>query len=35
MRVARRSALPLLRWGHDQVVAVTVAGFRRHVESPS
>lgn len=32
MRVAARVAHPLLRWGHDRVVAATVAGFRRHVE---
>ena len=33
MRVAARIAPPLLRWGHDQVVAATVAGFRRHLRS--
>jgi hypothetical protein len=32
MRLAARFAHPLLRWGHDQVVAATVADFRRHVE---
>ncbi len=31
MRVAARIASPLLRWGHDQVVAATVAGFRRQL----
>lgn len=30
LRVAARVALPLVRWGHDQVVARAVAGFRRH-----
>ena len=33
MRVAARIASPLLRWGHDQVVAATVAGFRRQLRS--
>jgi len=32
MRVASRVAHPLLKWGHDRVVELTVAGFRRHVE---
>lgn len=31
MRVAARVAHPLLRWGHDRVVEVTVASFRRHL----
>ena len=31
MRVAARFAYPLLRWGHDRVVDVTVAGFRRQL----
>ena len=31
MRVAAKVAHPLLRWGHDRVVEVTVAGFRRHL----
>jgi carbon monoxide dehydrogenase subunit G len=31
MRVAARIASPLLRWGHDQVVAATVASFRRQL----
>jgi hypothetical protein len=33
MRLASRVAHPLLQWGHDRVVDVTVAGFRRQVES--
>jgi carbon monoxide dehydrogenase subunit G len=33
MRVAAGLARPLLRWGHDRVVDVTVASFRRHIES--
>ena len=33
MRLAARIAAPLLRWGHDQVVAATVAGFRRHLRN--
>ena len=28
MRIAARVAYPLLRWGHDRVVEVTVAAFR-------
>jgi hypothetical protein len=31
MRMAARVAHPLLRWGHDRVVAATVDGFRRHL----
>jgi Polyketide cyclase / dehydrase and lipid transport len=31
MRVAARVAAPVLRFGHDRVVEVTVAGFRRHL----
>ena len=34
MRIANRFALPLLRWGHDRVVEITVRSFRRHLESP-
>jgi hypothetical protein len=30
MRVAARFAHPVLRWGHDRVVDMTVDGFRRH-----
>jgi carbon monoxide dehydrogenase subunit G len=33
MRAAARFAHPLLRWGHDRVVEVTVASFRRHLAS--
>ena len=29
MRLAARVASPLLRWGHDRVVEMTVSGFRR------
>ena len=32
MRIADAVAHPLLRWGHDRVVEMTVAGFRRHAE---
>lgn len=31
MRIAARLASPLLRWGHDRVVEITVAGFRRNL----
>jgi len=31
MRIAARVGLPILQWGHDRVVDVTVAGFRRHL----
>lgn len=30
LRVAARIASPLMRWGHDQVVAMAVAGFRHN-----
>jgi hypothetical protein len=33
MRIASRFAHPLLRWGHDRVVEITVRSFRRHLES--
>jgi len=33
MRLAARAAAPLLRWGHDRVVDMTVAGFRRQLSS--
>ena len=33
MRVAARVARPLLVWGHDRVVEMTVASFRRHLAS--
>jgi len=32
MRVAARVAAPLLRFGHDRVVDMTVLGFRRQLE---
>jgi carbon monoxide dehydrogenase subunit G len=32
MRLASRFGYPLLRWGHDRVVEMTVAGFRRRIE---
>jgi len=32
MRLASRFAHPLLRWGHDRVVEITVASFRRNIE---
>ena len=31
MRMAARVARPLLQWGHDRVVDMTVRGFRRHL----
>jgi Polyketide cyclase / dehydrase and lipid transport len=31
MRLADRMAHPLLQWGHDRVVDMTVAGFRRRL----
>lgn len=34
MRLASRFGRPLLQWGHDRVVEVTVAGFRRRIERP-
>lgn len=34
IRVASRFGLPLLQWGHDRVVEMTVAGFRRRLEAP-
>jgi carbon monoxide dehydrogenase subunit G len=33
MRVAARFGRPLLQWGHDRVVEMTVAGFQRRLES--
>jgi hypothetical protein len=33
MRMASRFAHPLMQWGHDMVVGITVAGFRRRLES--
>lgn len=32
MRLADRVAHPLLQWGHDRVVDVTVTSFRRHLK---
>ncbi len=32
MRFASRIGHPLLQWGHDRVVEMTVAGFRRRTE---
>lgn len=31
MRAAARVMYPVLRWGHDRVVAATVQGYRRHL----
>lgn len=33
MRIADRVAHPLLQWGHDRVVEMTVKEFRRRIES--
>lgn len=33
LRLATRLATPVARWAHDQVVAMAVAGFRRHALS--
>jgi carbon monoxide dehydrogenase subunit G len=33
MRLASLFGRPLLQWGHDRVVEITVAGFRRRLES--
>lgn len=33
MRIASRFAYPLMVWGHDRVVDMTVAGFRRYLVS--
>jgi hypothetical protein len=35
MRLAARFGRPLLQWGHDRVVEITVAGFRRRLEAAS
>jgi hypothetical protein len=35
MRWAFRFGRPLLQWGHDRVVEMTVAGFRRRIEGLS
>jgi hypothetical protein len=34
LRVAARFAYPMLRWGHDQVVDMAIAGFRRRALAP-
>jgi uncharacterized protein YndB with AHSA1/START domain len=34
MRLASRIGRPILQWGHDRVVEMTVAGFRRRIERP-
>ena len=34
MRAAARLGRPVLQWGHDRVVEVTVAGFRRRMQRP-
>ena len=33
MRLASRFGHPLLQWGHDRVVEITVAGFRRRLKA--
>jgi hypothetical protein len=35
MRMAGRLGRPLLQWGHDRVVDMTVAGFRRRIDVPN
>jgi carbon monoxide dehydrogenase subunit G len=34
MRIAWRFGRPLLQWGHDRVVEITVANFRQRLEDP-
>ena len=34
MRLAGRIGRPVLQWGQDRVVHMTVAGFRRRIERP-
>ncbi|MGO8862752.1 MAG: SRPBCC family protein [Acidimicrobiales bacterium] len=34
MRLATRVGRPLMQWGHDRVVDMTVSEFRRRLESP-
>lgn len=34
LRIAARLAFPVVRWGHDQVVAMAVAGFRHRALAP-
>jgi uncharacterized protein YndB with AHSA1/START domain len=33
MRIACRYGYPLMKWGHDRVVEMTLSSFRRHVET--
>ena len=33
MRLADRFAHPVLQWGHDRVVELTIAGFRKRLQS--
>lgn len=33
MRLASRFGHPILQWGHDQVVEMTVGGFRRRIQA--
>jgi carbon monoxide dehydrogenase subunit G len=33
MRMADRLAHPVLQWGHDRVVEITIAGFRKRLTS--
>jgi carbon monoxide dehydrogenase subunit G len=33
MRLADRFTHPVLQWGHDRVVELTIAGFRRRIQS--
>jgi uncharacterized protein YndB with AHSA1/START domain len=33
MRLASRVARPLLQWGHDRVVEMTVAGFKKRIKA--
>jgi hypothetical protein len=34
MRLASRLGRPVLQWGHDRVVEMTVAGFRKRIRTP-
>jgi hypothetical protein len=34
MRLASRIGRPVLQWGHDRVVEMTVSSFRRRIELP-
>jgi hypothetical protein len=33
MRLASRVGRPVLQWGHDRVVEMTVAGFRKRIRT--